>query len=57
MIGTGINVNQKEFPEEVKKTADSLALELGADVDREVLLASVLRHFWIATTAFWKQWI
>ena len=41
----GINVNQKEFPEEVKKTADSLALELGADVDREVLLASVLRHF------------
>ena len=28
-----------------KKTAGSLALELGADVDREVLLASVLRHF------------
>ena len=45
VIGTGINVNQKEFPEEVKKTASSLALELGADVDREVLLASVLRHF------------
>lgn len=45
VIGTGINVNQKEFLEEVKKTADSLALELGADVDREVLLASVLRHF------------
>ena len=45
VIGTGINVNQKEFPEEVKKTAGSLALELGADVDREVLLASVLRHF------------
>ena len=45
VIGTGINVNQKEFPEEVKKTADSLALELGTDVDREVLLASVLRHF------------
>ena len=43
--GVGINVNQKEFPEEVKKTADSLALELGTDVDREVLLASVLRHF------------
>ena len=45
VIGTGINVNQKEFSEEVKKTAGSLALELGADVDREVLLASVLRHF------------
>ena len=45
VIGTGINVNQKEFPEEVKKTAGSLALEAGADVDREELLASVLKHF------------
>ena len=27
VIGTGINVNQKSFPEEVKKTAGSLALE------------------------------
>lgn len=26
-VGDGINVNQKGFPEEVKKTADSLALE------------------------------
>ena len=41
VIGTGINVNQKEFPEEVKKTAGSLALELGADVDREVLLVRI----------------
>ena len=38
VIGTGINVNQKEFPEEVKKTAGSLALELGADVDRKYFL-------------------
>ena len=52
VIGTGINVNQKEFPEEVKKTADSLALELGTDVDREVLLASVLRHFWDCYDSF-----
>ena len=30
VIGTGINVNQKEFPEEVKKTASSLGTGIGS---------------------------
>ncbi|MDO4805103.1 MAG: biotin--[acetyl-CoA-carboxylase] ligase [Lachnospiraceae bacterium] len=45
-IGTGINVNQTEFAEELRDKATSLKLENGGrDVDRGRLLASVLLHF------------
>lgn len=51
VIGTGINVNQKGFPEEIQETATSLYREkreqTGADglLDRESLLADVLQLF------------
>lgn len=45
IIGTGINVNQEEFPGEIKKTAASLKSAGGRQVSREELLSSVLHFF------------
>ncbi len=50
VVGTGINVHQEEFPEEIAKTATSLDLELrqeGRDIEiqRAKLLAAVLGQF------------
>lgn len=50
VIGTGINVHQSEFPEEIAKTATSLDLELHREgrqleLPRAKLLAMVLGHF------------
>ena len=54
VIGTGINVNQMEFPEEIAATATSLKKEclLAAEakaaaccIEREALLAAVLKSF------------
>jgi len=46
VVGTGINVNQTEFAEEIRSMATSLKLENGGnEVERGVLLASVLIHF------------
>ena len=45
VIGTGINVNQEEFPEEIRETAGSLALALGHPVSRADLTASVWKYF------------
>lgn len=48
VIGTGINVNQMEFPEEIAATATSLKRErllAAEDIDREALLAAVLKSF------------
>lgn len=50
VIGTGINVHQAEFPEEIAKTATSLDLELQregrqAGIQRARLLAMVLEKF------------
>lgn len=50
VVGTGINVSQTEFPEEIAKTATSLKLELqktGKDIQisRAQLLGAVLMHF------------
>ena len=45
VIGVGINVNMKEFSEEIQDTATSLLLEGGKTVDREKLIASAGRHF------------
>ena len=42
ILGVGLNVNVREFPEEVAGRASSLALELNHDVEREVLLASLV---------------
>lgn len=45
IIGTGINVNQTEFPEEIRRTATSLQNELGGPVERENLLSRVMECF------------
>ena len=42
VIGTGINVNQTEFPEELRKTASSLRLETGRSYSRAELAACIM---------------
>jgi BirA family biotin operon repressor/biotin-[acetyl-CoA-carboxylase] ligase len=44
VIGIGINVNRREFPAGLDVTPGSLALALGRDVDRSLVLASVLNR-------------
>lgn len=43
VVGIGINVNTKDFPEEISKTATSLAIETGHLVRRAPLVASILK--------------
>ena len=45
VVGTGINVNQTEFPEEIRETATSLKIQSGHEADREKLLARVMEYF------------
>lgn len=45
VIGVGINVNQKYFPEEIKETATSLYEETGNVYRRSELIAAVLKRF------------
>ena len=45
IIGTGINVNTEEFPEEIKEIASSLKAEMGKEFSREALIAAILNEF------------
>lgn len=48
VAGVGVNVNQEsgeEFPEELRKTATSLKIESGRQLDRAELLAEILAQF------------
>ncbi len=45
VVGTGINVNVEQFPEELSRTATSLYLETGKKQNRARLLAEVLNLF------------
>lgn len=45
IVGVGINVNQKQFPEEISKTATSLALESGSNIIRASLVERILFYF------------
>lgn len=45
IIGTGINVNTKEFPEEIRNTATSLFLETGKSWSRSQITAAVMNSF------------
>lgn len=45
VIGVGINVNQESFPEDIRKTATSLKIELGQKVKRSELIAAVMKSF------------
>ncbi len=54
VIGTGINVNVENFPEELSEKATSLYLEVGKQMDRENLLQIILHEFDIRYQAFLK---
>ena len=45
LIGVGINVNLKEFPEEMQDKATSLLLEGGHEYDRNQVIALVMKYF------------
>ena len=45
LIGVGINVNLKEFPEEMQDKATSLILEGGHEYDRNQVIAQVMKYF------------
>lgn len=45
VIGTGINVNVRKFPEEIRQIATSLDLELGHETSRAELIAECMRYF------------
>lgn len=45
VVGIGINVNIREFPEEIKDVATSLYLESGSQVNRTCLIGEVMKRF------------
>lgn len=45
VVGIGINVNAEAFPEEIRHTATSLALESGVQISREEVIKAVLTEF------------
>ena len=54
ITGIGINVNQREFPSEIRDTATSLSLEAGRCFRRSSLIAAILKAFEKDYTAFLK---
>ena len=54
VVGTGINVNITEFPEELQDKATSLFLEKGELIERKGLLEKILEEFWIQYDRFLK---
>ncbi|HTR82052.1 MAG TPA: biotin--[acetyl-CoA-carboxylase] ligase [Bacteroidota bacterium] len=44
ILGIGVNVNQTEFPEEIRNTATSLRQEGAREVDRTLLLCAILEE-------------
>ncbi len=45
VVGTGINVNDETFPEEISQTATSLYLETGQRQNRSELIAKMMGYF------------
>ncbi len=45
VIGIGINVNTKDFPDEIKENATSLFIEGNKKIDRRNLLVDILENF------------
>ena len=45
VIGTGLNVNQEDFPEEIRDTASSFMLQTGRRIGRAAFTASIWKHF------------
>ncbi|MBP3676944.1 MAG: biotin--[acetyl-CoA-carboxylase] ligase [Agathobacter sp.] len=53
IVGIGINVNNKAFPEEIVQTASSLSRECGEDIEREMLITEVWKQF----SVYYEQFI
>lgn len=53
IVGIGINVNNKAFPEEIAQTASSLSGECGEDIEREMLITEVWKQF----SVYYEQFI
>lgn len=45
VVGIGINANMTEFPEDIRATATSLAIEAGHRVSRSTVVAEFLKNF------------
>lgn len=45
IIGVGVNVNTEAFPEEIREIASSIKCETGKEIERETLIASVMKYF------------
>ena len=45
VIGTGLNINQTEFPEEIRETASSYRLVTGRSVNRASFTAAIWKYF------------
>lgn len=55
VVGIGINVNNREFPEEISQIASSVYLETGKKVNRNELAAAVIKHFGKYYELFMKE--
>lgn len=56
VIGSGINVNQTSFADEIAGTATSLRLELGRKINRSHLIARIMYYFEKDYALFQKTW-
>lgn len=56
VTGVGINVNQDEFPEEIRETATSIYIESAKKADRARLVARVMHYFEENYRIFEKSW-
>ena len=54
VVGIGLNVNQTEFPEELREKAASLRLETGGKVQRAELIAQSMKAFEVYYETFLK---
>ena len=54
VVGIGLNVNQKEFPQVIKSDSISLKMIKGEIIDREKILADILNKFAYYYTKFQK---
>lgn len=54
VIGTGINVNMDEFPEEISQVATSLSIHAGHTVNRAEVICRCMKYFAHQLLPFWQ---
>jgi len=55
IVGIGINVNNKDFPDELSDKATSIYIETGIISDREQLISNVAKEFFVMYDKFLKN--